>query len=204
MIRALIESITGYPGLLVACATSGILLPVPEDVTLLYAGARVADGSFAWTAAVAIGIVGVGLRDLTAWGIGRVLGDVLLHRGRVRRWLGPARIERARAMIVRHGPSAVLMGRFVVGFRTPVFAVAGAMGVPFRAFVTWDGVGLLVAVPIAITLGWMFGNPVTWLAPESLARLRLALVAGIAALVAVAVVRAALAREEHPADESAP
>ena len=141
MIRTLIESVTGYPGLMFACAASGILLPLPEDFPLLYAGMRIADGSWGWWATITVALVGVAVRDALAWTLGRAVGDMLLRREGFRRWLGGRGIDRAQRLISRHGASAVLLGRFMIGFRTPVFAVAGAMGVPLRAFATWDALG---------------------------------------------------------------
>ncbi len=157
MIRALVEQFSGYPALWLACATSGILAPMPEDFPLVYAGARVAEGSWTWPATLAVAFLGVGTRDLVAWSVGRLLGDWLLHRESVRRLVGRKAIDRARRMVIRHGPVAVLFGRFFIGFRAPVFAVAGAMGVPLRPFAAYDAIGLVVAVPIAVAVGYEFG-----------------------------------------------
>lgn len=161
----------------VACATSGLLVPVPEDLPLVWAGIRVANGEWSPVAASLVAIAGVGTRDLAAWTAGRVFGAVLFDESRARVFLGRRNVAWARGIVDRHGSEAVFLGRFLVGFRAPVFAVAGAMGVPFRAFVLYDAVGLVLAVPLAIGLGYAFGQPVltgllaaiawarTWLAP---------------------------------------
>lgn len=204
MIRTLLESVTGYPGLLFACASSGILLPLPEDFPLLYAGMRIADGSWGWWATVGIAVVGVAFRDTLAWAFGRGLGDLLLERSLVRRWFGTGRIARARALITDHGASAVLLGRFMVGFRTPVFVVAGAMGVPLRAFATWDGLGLALAVPLTIALGYEFGEPLVDTVYLVLQRARVIVGALLVCAVAVAVWRVIVQRARDDERESAP
>lgn len=181
MIRDLVESITGYPGLFVLCATSGILVPLPEDFALLYAGVRLASGDWAWAPAVAVAVAGVLARDVIAWSIGRGLGGWLLESPRARRLLGGAKLDRARAMVSERGALAVLFGRFLVGFRSPVFVMSGAMGVSLRAFVLWDLLGLLVAVPVTISLGYAFGEPMADLAFWLLQRFRL-VVLGISLL----------------------
>ena len=160
MIRELAHNVSGYPGLLVFCAVSGILVPLPEDISLIYAGVKLQTGQFQWLPTLLVTTLGVGIRDGIAYGIGRSLGSWLLDRGWVRRLFGGARLDRAQALIARRGPSAVLMGRFFVGFRASVFIAAGAMGVPFRSFVLWDGLGLLVAVPATVGLGFLFGDPI--------------------------------------------
>ena len=64
-------------------------------------------------------------------------------------------------MVRERGSVAVLIGRFLIGFRAPIFAVAGASHVPFRKFVGWNTLGMLIAVPGVIWLGWFFGEPIT-------------------------------------------
>ncbi len=148
-----------YSSLWMACASSGVLVPVPEDLPLVWAGIRVADGDWHLLPTLGIALLGVATRDLVAWSIGRMLGAVLLDEGRAQRFLGRRNVAWARRMLDRHGALAVLLGRFLVGFRAPVFAVAGAMGVPLRSFVLYDGIGLLIAVPLAMSLGYAFGHP---------------------------------------------
>lgn len=185
MIQELLEGMSGYTGLFLACLGSGIVFPVPEDFPLLYAGARVRSGAFAWPATLAVSMAGVALRDLAAWGLGRVLGDTLLHRPWVRRLLGARRLDRARRMIRDHGAASVLAGRFLIGFRAPVFLLSGAMGIPLRAFLVFDGLGLLVAVPVVLALGWGFGAPIHEGAFWLFQRARLVAAIGLAVGVAV-------------------
>lgn len=185
MIRDLIESVTGYSGLFVFCVMAGLLVPLPEDFPLLYAGVRIAAGEWGWTATLLVGTVGVFVRDLIAWGIGRVCGAWLLHTPWVGRIVGEAKLARAQAIVSSHGASAVLMGRFLIGFRSPVFMVAGAMGVSARAFALWDLVGLLLAVPITVGLGYAFGEPIADVVFWILQRTRLMVLCGTVAAVAV-------------------
>jgi membrane protein DedA with SNARE-associated domain len=160
MFRQFVESIAGYPGLLAICAVSGIVFPLPEDFPLLWAGVQIAEGGFSWAPTLTVALIGVGIRDVVAYGLGRLAGDWLLESDFAGRWIGADRIERAEVMVRRRGPAAVLFGRFLIGFRAPIFAVAGACKVPFREFLLWDALGIFVAVPGVIWLGWFFGEPI--------------------------------------------
>ncbi len=159
MIHGLLERMSGYPGLFLFCALSGIAFPLPEDISLLYAGSRVSTGQMAWGPTLLVAIVGVMTRDLLAWGVGRVLGEWLLDTRWLRRLFGQRRLDRSRELVTRHGSGAVLAGRFLVGLRAPIFLVAGAMGVSFRRFFFWNLAGLLIAVPAVVVLGFIFGEP---------------------------------------------
>lgn len=161
MIRALVETVSGYPGLLGFCAISGILFPLPEDFPLVYAGVRIAEGHFTWGPTLAVSMVGVFVRDVVAYWLGRLLGDRLLSSKLAHTWIGQDRIEKAETMVRDRGSIAVLIGRFLIGFRAPIFAVAGASHVPFRKFVGWNALGLVFAVPGVVWLGWFFGEPIT-------------------------------------------
>lgn len=179
MIRALLEQFTGYPALWLACATSGILAPMPEDFPLVYAGTKVADGSWTWGTTLAVAVVGVATRDVVAWSVGRFLGDYVLHRSWVRRLIGRKSLDRAQRIVTRHGALAVFFGRFFVGFRAPVFAVSGAMGVPLTAFAAYDLAGLVVAVPLAVGVGYAFGPEVTEVLALVVERTRTAIAIGV-------------------------
>jgi undecaprenyl-diphosphatase len=196
--------VTGYPGLLLACAASGVVLPFPEDFPLLYAGMRIADGSWGWGATIAVATIGVALRDTLAWTFGRVLGDLLLDRESVRRWVGARGIDRARGLVTRHGAAAVLIGRFMIGFRSPVFAVAGAMGVPLRSFATWDALGLALAVPLTVALGYEFGQPLVDAVFLVLQRARVLVAAAVVAALAVGIWRMSLQSVSDDETESTP
>ncbi|MEZ4318274.1 MAG: DedA family protein [Myxococcota bacterium] len=185
LIRDLLQNISGYPGLFLACAVSGILVPLPEDFALLYAGMRIATGEFAWFPVIPLAVAGVLLRDVISFSIGRLGGEWLLARPWGRRLFGgDKRIAQARAFVETHGDKAIFLGRFIVGFRSPVFMVGGAMGLSRRRFVIWDGVGLLVAVPLTVWLGYAFGQPIVdatyWLLQRARVLVGVAFVAGIA------------------------
>ncbi len=159
MLRALIEQVSGYPGLFLFCLCSGLLLPLPEDIPLLYAGTRVQAGELQWAPTIAVALVGVLLRDIAAYGIGRFVGEWFLSRPSVVRLIGVKRLQRARDLVALRGSSAVFAGRFLVGLRAPIFLVAGAMGVSFRRFLVWNLLGLLLVVPGTLVLGFAFGPP---------------------------------------------
>jgi membrane protein DedA with SNARE-associated domain len=146
--------------LFVACVFAGVAMPMPEDIVIIAAGTTVTDpatfAAFCVTAAL-----GLLVRDSLFFGIGHFAGEGLLRWPRVLRLLGESRISRARQMVEARGGRAVLISRFLIGFRTSGFLVSGALGVRFRDFVLWDAVGLVISVPIVMGLGLAFGGPIT-------------------------------------------
>jgi len=174
---ALAEHISGYPGFAVVCASCGIVLPLPEDVPLIWAGMRIAAGEWTWAPTLTAAIIGVQVRDWAAWAVGRALGETVLDSPWVTRLFGRRRLARAQRMVLEHGALAVLIGRFFVGFRTPVFLMAGAVRLPFREFARWDAFGILLTVPIVVFLGYEVGQPLLDAIRWGMARARFAAVA---------------------------
>jgi membrane protein DedA with SNARE-associated domain len=176
--------ITGYPAFALACATCGILLPLPEDVPLIWAGMKVAVGDWEWAPTLTAALIGVQVRDWLAWGFGRALGETVLESPWVIRMFGRRRLARSQRLLNDHGALAVLFGRFFVGFRAPVFLVAGAMRLPFRQFARWDAIGLAIAVPVVVLLGFEVGQPLLDGAHWAMARLRFAAIGAVFAAFA--------------------
>jgi len=158
MLEAILDGIQTYPGLFFTII-SGLVLPVPEDIVLLWAGMRTAAGELDALPALVAACAGVLVRDIIAWGIGRVAGDWLLQRKVVENVLGRDKLDRARELFVERGSVAVILGRFLVGMRVTVFIVGGSMRVPFRTFVFWDAIGVIVSCPLLLWLGARFGQP---------------------------------------------
>ncbi len=150
----------GYPALAIACVFSGLGLPLPEDLVVLYAGISVATGNFELAPAAAIVFVGFLTRDTMAWSLGHWLGDRLLRAAWFNRFVPRERIEMVQGMIQRQGPRAVLGARMMVGVRATAFAVAGASGIPFRQFLMWDLLGLAITAPLLLGAGYLVGPPV--------------------------------------------
>lgn len=163
MIRSVFDVLiawaTGWWGLFGLCATAGLITPVPEDLVLVWAGMQVELGVLALAPALVITTSGVFVRDLIAYWLGRLLGDWLLGNRWVHRLLGKKRLARAIRLVEQHGTAAIVIGRCLVGMRTPVFLVAGASGVGFRRFAIVDGVGVLITVPLVLAVGYFVGAP---------------------------------------------
>lgn len=158
MVDFVLETAGSYPLLFVLCALSGIL-PVPEDLPALVAGISAGAGHTGLLPTMVVAFAGVMCRDLLFYGLGRGLSGRVLENALILRLVGAERIDSARRMIADRGPQAVLMGRFLIGFRTPIFLTAGALGVPLRQFLFWDVLGGLVMVPGMVLLGFHFGDP---------------------------------------------
>ena len=80
-------------------------------------------------------------------------GQIALPR--YARWvLGhPERLETMKAFVARRGPLAVFVARFVPGVRFTAGPLAGALGMPFSAFLFANVAGAVLYVPVVVGAG---------------------------------------------------
>jgi membrane protein DedA with SNARE-associated domain len=197
MFEPLVASIDSYLGLFLASAVTGLIVPVPEDLVMLWAGLRIDAGTLNWLPAIGAAAAGTLLRDIATYWLGRLFGAVVIEHPAVETVIGRRRLERARQALQDHGDRAVILGRFLIGMRVPVFFIAGSMRTRFRTFLFWDAIGLIVSTPILIWLGYQFGDPflegVRWLLQ------RTSFVVGtLVAVAAIFLIRSRL-RDRRPA-----
>ena len=169
MIPEFLQGVEGYPGIFLLCALSGIAFPLPEDISLLYAGIQLQQGTLSWPLTLGVAASGVMTRDVAAYTLGRFFGDWILSSALVTRLVGK-KLPQARRMLEQRGSSAVFIGRFLIGVRATVFFAAGASGVSFRKFAVWNLIGMVLTVPPVVLLGFFFGEPLHEMASWALNR----------------------------------
>lgn len=150
----------------------GLFFPfLPGDTLLLALGVFIAGGKIdLWPGppgieiiiAMAFFVAAAVAGNITGFEIGRKIGPALYERdGRL---IKRKHLDETRAFFEKHGPKALVIGRFVPFVRTYVTVVAGITRMDRRRFYVWSFVGALAWV-LAITLiGYFVGARVPWLA----------------------------------------
>ncbi|MGH7143059.1 MAG: DedA family protein [Planctomycetota bacterium] len=151
-------------GVFVALVLCGLGLPLPEEAIFLAGGYLGREtGANLWLMCGA-GLLGILTGDHIPFLIGRRYGEALQKHPWLLRLLSAQHLEKIRGFFNRHGAHAVFMARFVAGFRTPTFLVAGIMGTRWAVFVWWDMLGAMLTCPISVWLAYRFGPEATrWL-----------------------------------------
>jgi membrane protein DedA with SNARE-associated domain len=147
-----------YLGTFTILVVCGMGVPFPEEATFLVAGYAAAKipATNLWILCV-MGILGILAGDSIPFLVGRRYGLSLLSRPFIAKILTPDRIERTREYFRKHGAKTVFAGRFVAGLRMPTFFMAASMGVKYRVFLFWDGMGALISCPTSIVLAYYLG-----------------------------------------------
>ncbi|MDG4790274.1 DedA family protein [Micromonospora sp. WMMD1102] len=157
-----LTALSGWAALLVvgglafgeSAAFVGLVLP--GETALLLGGALAATGRVSLLAMIVVATVAAIAGDSVGYEIGRWSGPPL-RRSRAGRWIGERRWCRAERFVARHGPLAVLLGRWVGVLRTLVPALAGMNRMPYRRFLLFNALGGAAWAGAVVLVGYLAG-----------------------------------------------
>ncbi|XXF75799.1 DedA family protein [Myxococcaceae bacterium GXIMD 01537] len=149
-----------YPAVFVLLILCGMGAPLSEDLVIVTGGIVAAHSGASLPLMMLTAFVGVAVGDSLLFRLGRTLGPRVFSHARLQRILTPSRIHFINTQFSRHGALAVLLVRFLPGFRAPSYLLAGASGFPYRRFLSADLAGAAIVAPVMTWLGYRFGSAV--------------------------------------------
>lgn len=145
----------GLLAVLAALLLAPLGLPIPEEVSLMAAGAYARSGRAPLELALLVGYAGVVGGDCIAYGLGRRIG---LHpKGVFGRLFGHQRLRRIVRFYDRFGVWTVVLCRQIPGMRFPAFFFSGASGMGLRKFLLLDGTAAIGTALLWGGVGWWLG-----------------------------------------------
>lgn len=135
-----------YAAIFLALTLAGIGLPLPDEVTLIFAGYLASLGFTGLWMTMAIAIAGLLAADTAGYMTGKYAGHLLARLMARSRHLNTA-YEKAGLLFERYGDKIITLSRPLFGVRIAVPVFAGHARMPFRKFLALDA---LAAIPWAI------------------------------------------------------
>jgi len=137
---------------------SGVPLPAPGDVFVMYVGIHVPHNLAAWIAAWLGLIVAVVLGATNLFLISRKYGRRLAESQLAEYvHLSPERLAKAERWFKRYGVLAIIFGRHIPGFRIPITVACGVFRVPYRLFAPSVAVSTAIWAGVVLIIGIKFG-----------------------------------------------
>lgn len=131
-------------------------LVAPGETAIVLGGVVAAHGDINLAAMLVLAWVAAALGDLASFVLGKRLGrPFLLTRG-PRLGVTAPRLARVERFFERHGPKAILVGRFVGIVRAVAPFLAGASGMRLRAFLPWSLLGTATWATAFTLVGYAF------------------------------------------------
>lgn len=157
----------GYLGVAFAVALESVVIPIPSELVLPFAGFLVADPlaiepltGAGWNPVLLViaGTAGSVLGALVAYGIGFWAGRPFLLRFGRYLLIKPEDVARTESFFLRHGGKAAFFGRMLPVVRSLVSYVAGVARMPLVPFVVYTALGSLPWVILLVGAGTLLGE----------------------------------------------
>jgi membrane protein DedA with SNARE-associated domain len=162
IIRFLIQH--GYEVLFLWVLLEQLGLPIPAAPLLMAAGALAGLSKLNVISALLTAFTAALISDISWYQIG-------LHRGRkvlpflCRLSLNPEScVRQTKDLFRRYGPRSLLAAKFFPGFNAIAAPLSGIIKMPFKRFVLFDGLGVLLWAGCFIGLGYLFHQQIESLA----------------------------------------
>jgi membrane-associated protein len=143
---------------------SGVPMPMPGDVFVMYVGHHSANSLLtllaAWLGLIAVVVLGATNLYLISRRWGRT---VVEHRLATLLHLTPARIDQAERWFARWGVWTLVLGRHIPGLRVPLTVAAGIFRVRYPVFVASIAISTAVWAGFFLSLGAVFGGRISHL-----------------------------------------
>ena len=125
---------------------------LPGEIAVVLGGVLAARGQATLWLVIVAAVAGAIIGDSLGYALGKRFGAPFLERRLGEKW------HRVQAALVRWGAAAVFIGRFSALLRALVPSAAGAAGIHYPTFLTWNALGGVVWGTGFTLLGWVAGD----------------------------------------------
>jgi membrane-associated protein len=131
-------------------------LVAPGETAVVLGGVVAAHGEIDLWAILLLVWGAAAAGDLASFALGRRLGRPFLVARGPRIGVSAPRLERVERFFDRHGPKAILVGRFIGIVRAVAPFLAGSSGLRLRAFLPWSLLGTAAWAATFTLVGYVF------------------------------------------------
>ena len=136
-------------------------LPVPAPPVLVVSGALAAAGSMRPEMVLVAALGACLIADHGWFLVGRRMGRRLLAVICKLSLSPDTCVRKTDDLIGRHGPALLLVAKFIPGVSAVAVPTAAAMGIPYRRFLAFDGLGALLWSGAYVGIGAIFSREIT-------------------------------------------
>jgi membrane protein DedA with SNARE-associated domain len=153
---------SSYIGFFVFIALTGCGMPIPEEAAVVVAGVLSSQDKLDWRIAFAVCLAGAVVGDSFMYAIGYRWGHgIFTSHPRFAKLFASENEEQFQKAVEAHALKVMLLARFLVGIRAPVYVMTGVVRLPFRRFLVYDIISASLVVSVVFGLSYLFGEQVT-------------------------------------------
>src|SRR3954466_13806900 len=152
---------SSYLGFFIFIALTGCGLPIPEEAAIVVAGVFSSQDQLDWRIAFAVCLAGAVVGDSCMYAIGYRWGHGLFTaHPRFAKLFATENDQQFQKAVEAHALKVMLVARFLVGVRAPVYVMTGIVRLPFRRFLVYDIISASLVVGVVFGLSYLFGEQV--------------------------------------------
>jgi membrane protein DedA with SNARE-associated domain len=174
----------GYGAIFLLLMLGIIGIPVPDETLLVFAGYLSSKGTLRLEPTIVTAFLGSACGISISYAIGRFLGLPALVKLGPLLHLRPEHVDQAHRWVERWGKYSLLLAYFIPGYRHLAAFVVGASLLEPTVFARFAYTGALIWASCFVGLGYVAGEEWQHLIPVLHTSLRIAMLAGVAVLVA--------------------
>src|SRR3954470_5417612 len=199
---------SSYIGFFLFIALTGCGLPIPEEAAIVVAGVLSSQNQLDWRIAFAVCLAGAVVGDSFMYAIGYRWGHgIFTSHPRFAKLFASENEQQFQKAVEAHALKVMLLARFLVGIRAPVYVMTGVVRLPFRRFLLYDFISASLVVSVVFGLSYVFGEHVSEWVRHAEIRATIIVVLVIITLVAIVyyrhreqVLKFVFGRDEPPAE----
>jgi membrane protein DedA with SNARE-associated domain len=136
-------------------------MPIPEEAAIVVAGVLAAQGTLHTWLAFAACLAGAIVGDSLMYAIGYRWGHgIFTSHPRFAKLLAAENEKQFQEAIQGHALKVMLLARFLIGIRAPVYVMTGVVRMPYRRFLIYDVISAALVVGTVFWLSYLFGDNV--------------------------------------------
>jgi len=185
-------STLGLVGLLMGVFIESMGVPFPGGIMVILTGLLVNQGRLEFSSAMLATLSGYTGGSLTAYLIGRNLGQPFFVRIGAFLRISPERFEQAQSLLDRSAPAFIIFGRFLPGLSNLTPYMAGVTRISLPYFLLYNSIFTVGWGFLYLLLGMFFGHNYQLIAPYINTRLPLVGLALLGSCLAYLLIRNSL------------
>jgi membrane protein DedA with SNARE-associated domain len=181
---------SSYLGFFVFIALTGCGMPIPEEAAIVVAGVLSSQAKLDWHIAFAVCLAGAVVGDSFMYAIGYRWGHgIFTSHPRFAKLFAAENEQQFQKAVEAHALKVMVLARFLVGVRAPVYVMTGVVRLPYRRFLLYDVISASLVVGAVFGLSYLFGEQVAGWVKHAEARATIVVLLIVIAIGAIAYYR---------------
>lgn len=153
-----IISSVGYPGIFLLMAMESMILPVPSEMVMPFAGFLISSGEMKFILVVIFATLGSLAGSLISYYIGRYGGNRFVVRYGKYFLLNPEHLVKTEKWFASKGELTIFIGRFIPLVRHVISIPAGIGKMDIKKFILYTVLGAAIWNSFLTYIGYVLGN----------------------------------------------